>query len=113
MPAQEVRGYDGAVRVSCDDDAVESMGVQYACDRRAHRVARKRRGSDVHRDGHDFYSDEADVWILLREFAEERDVGQQTDADAVDEEDWEFSVRAVRTIPVGHIGLSVRGCARE
>jgi hypothetical protein len=67
----------------------------------------------MHGDGHYFYSENTDVRVLRSEIAEERCVGQEADADAMDEEDREFRVRAVRAIPVGYIGFYVRGRARE
>jgi hypothetical protein len=111
--AQEMRSYDRTVGVSCDDDAVHAMGIQYTCNRSTHCAACERRIGDVHADGHYFYSENTDVRVLRSELAEERYVGQEADADAMDEEDRGFRVRAVRTIPVGYIGFYVRGSARE
>jgi len=57
------------------DDAVKAMGIQYACDCCAHRVARKGWRSDAHRNGQNLDGDDADVWVLRGKLAEERDVG--------------------------------------
>jgi hypothetical protein len=38
----------------------------------------------VHTNGQNLDGEDADVGVLRSELAEERDVGQQTDADAVD-----------------------------
>ena len=89
------------------------MGIQYTRDGGAHRVATERGRGEVHANGQNFYGEDADVWVLHGEVVEEGDVGPQTDADAVDEQDWEFCARAVRAVPVRYVGLCVAGGTGE
>jgi len=60
------------------------MSIQYACNGVAHHITCEGGFGDAHTNGQNLDGEDADVGVLRSELAEERDVGQQTDADAMD-----------------------------
>ena len=72
---------NGAIRVGRDDNAWEAVSIEDFLESIKHDRPRERRGSDVHTNGKDFDSEDANVRILRGDFFQKVDVGPEANLD--------------------------------
>jgi hypothetical protein len=104
---QEMGGYDCAVGMGNEDEFLVGweMLVEDLGDLSAGFFTWETGVREAEADVHDFEGDDADFVVGLGvEFVEERGVGVEPDADAVDEDDGELGFRGVWTVPVADVG---------
>lgn len=107
---EEVRADYRPVGVGDKHDFLPAVMFKNGCDFSTHDILTQRRMREPETHGHDFYRN--DSYLVVRtagfvfdagggvEVGKEGDVGEETDADSVDEEDRELSLGCVFSVPI-------------